>query len=172
MFNKKFKYNLLAIATILSLFSTTQAHASTVEATSKEPLSSNTIIIALNQEAKTEFDRGVKLYQEGDLTSAEAAFRKAIEIDPEFAEAYANLGSLLANQNNLSEAISQFENAVRLRPELPVLHYQLGVALYLENKRPEAIASLTKAKDLLKEQGQTEDAEKIEKALERIQGES
>lgn len=172
MLYKKSKYNLLAIVTILSLLSSNQAYASSLKQTLKQTQPSNTKIIALNQEAKAEFDRGVKLYQEGDLTSAEAAFRKAIEIDSEFAEAYANLGSLLANQDNLAEAISQFETAVRLRPDLAVLHYQLGVALYLENKRPEAIASLTKARDLLKEQGKAEDAAKIEKALERIQAES
>ncbi|MGB3507798.1 MAG: tetratricopeptide repeat protein [Microcoleaceae cyanobacterium] len=162
----------MAIATILTLLSTTQAHGYTLKATPKQSQSSNTTIIGLNQEAKTEFDIGVKLYQEGDLKSAEVAFRKAIELDSEFAEAYANLGSVLANQDNLSEAISQFENAVRLRPDLPLLHYQLGVALYLENKRPEAIVSLSKARDLLKEQGKKEDAEKIQKALERIKTES
>ncbi|NES71242.1 MAG: tetratricopeptide repeat protein [Okeania sp. SIO2D1] len=172
MFYKKSKYNLLAIATILSLVSTTSAYASTLKPTAKQAQLANTTIIALEGEAKAEFDRGVKLYKEGDLTSAEAAFRKAIELDSEFAEAYANLGSLLANQNNLSEAISQFENAVRLKPDLAVLHYQLGVALYLENKRPEALVSLTKARDLLKEQGKGEDAEKIEKAIQRIQAES
>ncbi len=169
MYYKKSKYSLLAIATILCIFSTTQANASSLKPTSEQLQSTNVQIITLNQEAKAEFDRGVKLYQEGDLTSAAAAFRQAIELDSEFAEAYANLGSVLANQNNLSEAISQFEKAVSLRPELPVLHYQLGVALYLENKRSEAITSLTKARDLLKKQGKTEDAAKIEKALERIQ---
>ncbi len=172
MFYKKSKYSLLAITAILAILSTTQADASSVKPTPKQPQSTNTTIIALNQEAKAEFDRGVKLYKEGELESAEAAFRKAIELDSEFAEAYANLGSLLANQNNLAEAISQFENAVRLRPELPVLHYQLGVALYLENKRPEALVSLSKARDLLKEQGKAEEAEKVEKAIERIQTES
>ncbi len=172
MFYKKSKYSLLAITAILTILSTTQANASSFQATPKQLQSTNTTVIALNQEAKAEFERGVKLYKEGDLTSAETAFRKAIELDSEFAEAYANLGSLLANQNNLPEAISQFENAVRLRPELAVLHYQLGVALYLENKRPEAVVSLTKARDLLKEQGKTEDAEKVEKAIERIQAES
>ncbi len=172
MFYKKSKYSLLAITAILTILSTTQADASSFQPTPKQPQSTNTTVIALNQEAKAEFERGVKLYKEGDLKLAEAAFRKAIELDSEFAEAYANLGSLLANQNNLSEAISQFENAVRLRPELAVLHYQLGVALYLENKRPEALVSLTKARDLLQEQGKTEDAEKVEKAIERIQAES
>ncbi|NEQ41632.1 MAG: tetratricopeptide repeat protein [Okeania sp. SIO3I5] len=168
----KSKYSLLAITAIVTILSTTQADASSFKLTPKQSQSNNTTIIALNQEAKTEFERGVKLYKEGDLKSAEAAFRKAIDLDSEFAEAYANLGSLLANQNNLSEAISQFENAVRLRPELAVLHYQLGVALYLENKRPEAVVSLSKARDLLKEQGKTEEAEKVEKAIERIQAES
>jgi len=172
MFYKKSKYNLLAITSILSILSTTQVNASNLKPNLEQGQSNKITIIAFNEEAKAEFDRGVKLYKEGQLESAEAAFRKAIELDSEFAEAYANLGSLLANQNNLAEAISQFENAVRLRPELAVLHYQLGVALYLENKRPEAVASLTKARDLLKEQGKTEDAEKVEKAIERIQAES
>jgi len=172
MFYKKSKYSLLAITAIVTILSTTQADASSFKLSPNSPQSTNNTIIALNQEAQAEFEQGVKLYKEGDLKSAEAAFRKAIELDSEFAEAYANLGSLLANQNNLSEAISQFENAVRLRPELAVLHYQLGVALYLENKRPEAVVSLTKARDLLKEQGKTEDAEKVEKAIERIQAES
>lgn len=172
MFYKKSKYSLLAITGIITILITTQADASSFKLTSKQLQSSNTTIITLNQEAKAEFERGVKLYKEGELKSAEAAFRKAIELDSEFAEAYANLGSILASQNNLAEAISQFENAVRLRPELAVLHYQLGVALYLENKRPEAVVSLTKARDLLKKQGKIEDAEKIEKAIKRIQAES
>ena len=172
MFYKKSKYSLLAITAIITILITTQANASSFKLTSKQLQSSNTTIITLNQEAKTEFERGVKLYKEGELKLAEAAFRKAIELDSEFAEAYANLGSILASQNNLAEAISQFENAVRLRPELAVLHYQLGVALYLENKRPEAVVSLTKARDLLKKQGKIEDAEKIEKAIKRIQAES
>ena len=132
MFYKKSRYSLLAITAIITILITTQANASSFKLTSKQLQSSNTTIIALNQEAKAEFERGVKLYKEGELKSAEAAFRKAIELDSEFAEAYANLGSILASQNNLAEAISQFENAVRLRPELAVLHYQLGVALYLE----------------------------------------
>ena len=172
MFDTKSKYSLWAITAIMTILTTTQAGASSFKLTSKQLQSSNTKIIALNQDAKTEFERGIKLYKEGDLKSAEAAFRKAIELDSEFAEAYANLGSLLASQNNLPEAISQFENAVRLQPELAVLHYQLGVALYLENKRPEALVSLTKARDLLTKQGKTEDAAKIEKAIKRIQEES
>ena len=91
MFYIKSKYALLAITAMVTILSTTQADAQTFKLAPKQSQSNNTIIIALNQEAKTEFERGVKLYKEGDLKSAEAAFRKAIDLDSEFAEAYANL---------------------------------------------------------------------------------
>ncbi|MDE5124268.1 MAG: hypothetical protein O4965_31265, partial [Trichodesmium sp. St19_bin1] len=65
MFYKKSKYSLLAITSILTILITTQADASSFKLTSKQLQSSNTTIITLNQEAKTEFERGVKLYKEG-----------------------------------------------------------------------------------------------------------
>ncbi|MDF0553659.1 tetratricopeptide repeat protein [Kamptonema sp. UHCC 0994] len=122
-------------------------------------------IVAENSSANDYFQKGVALVKKQDLAGAEAAFRKAIEIDPNFAEAYANLGSVLANQNKLEEAISNFENAVRLKPNVAVLHYLLGRALYEQNRPKEAAEPLKKARDLFKQQGQNQEAETIERVL-------
>lgn len=125
-------------------------------------------ILTQNSDAIEYYQRGVALYQSGDMAGAEAAFRKAIELNPNLAEAHANLGSIWANQNKLTEAISQFQTAIRLKPNLAVLHYQLGVAYYLQNQLEPAIVSLTKARDLFTEQGKLEEANMINQALQKM----
>lgn len=125
-------------------------------------------VFAQNSSANDLFQQGVNLYQRGNLAEAETAFRKALQIDPNFAEAQANLGSILANQNKISEAIPYFEAAIRLKPDLAVFHYQLGLALYLNSRPADAINPLKKARDLLRAQGKTQEAETIEQALQRL----
>lgn len=122
-----------------------------------------------NPVAQKSFQEGLDFYKAEKLSEAEASFRKAVEADPKFAEAYANLGSVLANQDKISQAIPQFEKAISLRPDVPFLHYQLGVALYLEKRPADAIASLEKAKDLLNKSGNSQDAAQIEQAIKKIQ---
>lgn len=122
-----------------------------------------------NPVAQKSFQEGLDFYKAKKLPEAETSFRKAVAEDPMFAEAYANLGSVLANQDKISQAIPQFEKAVSLRPDVPFLHYQLGVALYLEKRPADAIASLQKAKDLLNKSGNSQDAAQIESAIKKIQ---
>lgn len=124
-----------------------------------------------NPVAQKSFQAGLDFYKAKNLSEAESAFRKAVEADPKFAEAYANLGSVLANQNKVAQAIPQFEKAVSLRPDIPFLHYQLGIALYLEKRPTDAITSLEKAKDLLTKSGNSKDAAQIESAIKKIQAE-
>ncbi len=124
-----------------------------------------------NPVAQKSFQEGLDFYKAKNLAEAEKSFRKAVEVDPNFAEAYANLGSVLANQDKVSQAIPLFEKAISLRPDVPFLHYQLGVALYLEKRPTDAIASLEKAKDLLTKSGNSKDAAQIESAIQKIQAE-
>lgn len=66
------------------------------------------------------------------LASAEAvlAARKAIEIDPNYAEAYAELGSVLVlDEQTRAEGIDALRTALRLDPKLFATNEILGVAL-------------------------------------------
>lgn len=172
MFEKHKPLEVLATAIAISLLTTSGAVASTGEVANPSIVESPPEVVAQNQNAVEYLERGINLYREGKTEAAEAAFRQAIEIDPEFAQARANLGTILANQNKMAEAIPEFEEAVRLRPDMAFLHYQLGVALYMENRAKEAIDSLKEARDLLKEQGKTQEAEQIEAAIAKIESES
>jgi Flp pilus assembly protein TadD len=68
-------------------------------------------------------------WREGALDEAERRFRKAIALNPVFADAYNNLGALLIEAGRSSEAGAVIERAVRLSPGDAQLHFNLGLAL-------------------------------------------
>ena len=69
-------------------------------------------------------------------TEATAAYRAAIERNPEAITSHLNLGGLLAAQpNGLAEAIGHFETVIRLKPDHAVAHYNLGSALMEDPSR-------------------------------------
>jgi tetratricopeptide (TPR) repeat protein len=121
-----------------------------------------------NTGANEYFQQGLNFAAQQNTASAEAAFRRVIEIDPNFAEAYANLGSVLANQNKLAEALPYFETAIRLKPNVPEFHYMLGKVLSAQNKRAEAVESVKKARDLYRKQGQTQAANKLDEVIKNL----
>jgi Tfp pilus assembly protein PilF len=82
--------------------------------------------VALNQLANIHARRR-------ELEQAEAMYRDAIRIKPEYGTAHANLGSLLVRRREFTEAVHQFEEAIRLRSDLP--RAQLGLALALSGLR-------------------------------------
>ena len=57
---------------------------------------------------------------------AEAAFQKAIELDPTDAAGYEQLARLYSKTGRLNEAVTTYEAAIKARPEDPNLHYFLG----------------------------------------------
>lgn len=59
------------------------------------------------RDAKFYSDQGNKFLLEGDLDQALVSFNQAIELDPDFAEAYYNLGLLFHTQNDYNKATSQ-----------------------------------------------------------------
>ncbi|MHC4475127.1 MAG: methyltransferase domain-containing protein [Planctomycetota bacterium] len=57
-----------------------------------------------------------ELFNAGDVDGAEAAFRRAVELDPEFALAHNNLGVVYHRQSNHQLALKHLGEAVRLEP--------------------------------------------------------
>ncbi len=73
--------------------------------------------------------RGIKAGDAGDVDGAIIAFRQAIGIKPDFAEARAHLGAAWAMKGDLPSAISELREAVRLKPDYAVAQANLGMAL-------------------------------------------
>ena len=74
-----------------------------------------------------------------NLDSAESASRKALELDPDLAEAHASRGFALSLSRQYAEARREFETAIRLNPKLYEAHYLYARACFQEGKLEEAV---------------------------------
>ena len=79
--------------------------------------------------ARKAFDNGEQAVTKGDLVKAQALFGEAVTIDPEFADAYNELGGVDAELKHLPEAAEQFQKAVDLVPEHPMAVVNLSIVL-------------------------------------------
>jgi tetratricopeptide (TPR) repeat protein len=90
----------------------------------------------LRTEAKIHYNRGTLHADRGDLRKAEEEFKRALRVDPRFADAGYNLGVVLLMEGESERAVAIFEQANAVRPSDPTILYGLGKA-YLDEERPE-----------------------------------
>jgi tetratricopeptide (TPR) repeat protein len=76
------------------------------------------------------FREGAAAQQRGDMERAAEAYRRAIAIDPRFAEAHANLGAVLARLGRYDEAVASANRALGIKPGLTAARLNLGLAHY------------------------------------------
>ena len=67
--------------------------------------------------------------ENGDLTAAERAFRRSIELDPRFVHSYGRLGYILTETGRHAESIATRQKAIDIDPSNPHWHMQLGHGL-------------------------------------------
>lgn len=72
-------------------------------------------------------------------------FRKAAELDPNFADAFVNLGAALMDKHDYGAAIIPLKHALQLSPDLTVAHQFVGYALLAQGYSAEAIPHLERA---------------------------
>jgi predicted CXXCH cytochrome family protein len=76
---------------------------------------------------------------------AEAAYRKAIALDPTFVPAYLNLGDLLRELGRERDAERRIREALERSPRSAPAHHALGLSLVRTGQTPQALAELAEA---------------------------
>lgn len=71
---------------------------------------------------------GFAHFKMNDFAAAESAYRRAIELNPRYVQAFFRLGELLYVQDRPLEAVEAFEQTLKTAPGFIVGHYYLGLA--------------------------------------------
>jgi Tfp pilus assembly protein PilF len=96
----------------------------------------------VNPHAISLYNLGLSAYKQGSPESAIIFFKRAVDLDPDLADAQYNLGVLYQSERRLKEAVPRFQEALRVKPDDADSHYQLGLALIDLNELSQARQSL------------------------------
>ena len=71
-------------------------------------------------------------------------YKKAIDIKPDYLDAWVNLGSTLKKQGQLDEAKEAYTKAITINPDNIAAYYNMGNVLGEQGKLPEALQAYNK----------------------------
>jgi Flp pilus assembly protein TadD len=126
------------------------------------------------------FNSGVTFYNHKDFSKAIQAYRKVIELDPTYVEAYNNLGIIYQMMGDIDRALGAYQKSTEINPRYEKGYNNLGILLLINSRYEEASEAFQKALAvnsnnieshihlgvLLKKKGQWQEAiESYQKAL-------
>ncbi len=134
---------------------------------SRQP--AETLITQANyKEAIAHFNRGINYIQQEKYDLALAQFTRAIELDPDYSEAYLGRGMIYTIREQWRPAFQDLNTAIRLNPRAAYAYHFRGYVHLAFNQRQNAIADLTTAAELFRQQGNTEMYNSAIEALRQI----
>lgn len=105
--------------------------------------------LRIPEKARKEFEHGSRLLNEKrDLSRSIAAFQRAIQMYPGYAEAYFLMGTAQVQSGASSAAEASLRKAIALNPRMSVPYYPLAVLLFAERRFGEEEQLLFEAQKL------------------------
>jgi tetratricopeptide (TPR) repeat protein len=90
------------------------------------------------------FVDGSRAQQAKQLPEAAAAYRKAIQLDPSYFNAYFNLGVVSVQAGNVAAGLAAYETALAIQPDSPEALFNFAVALSKANYPVDAASEFEK----------------------------
>ena len=91
---------------------------------------------------------GIFLNEIGKHKESESKLKKAISLNPEYANAYYNLAVLFIGQGNLEKAELELRKAIKIKSDFAIAHYNLGFILKDQGRLKEAESYTQKALEI------------------------
>jgi TolB-like protein/Tfp pilus assembly protein PilF len=82
------------------------------------------------------------------VVPAEAAAKKALELDDSLAEAHASLGLIATEELEVNRGVNELERAIQLNPNYATAHHWLGLALATLKQSDRSVGELKRALEL------------------------
>ncbi len=95
--------------------------------------------------AAQSYNLGIQAEQKGDTTDAITYYSAAITADPNYSDAYFNLGSIYFAQNNLEKATINFKKVTELSPSSADGFAAYGKVLYAQGKFQQSLDAYQQA---------------------------
>lgn len=99
-------------------------------------------------EVQALFDQGLKLAAEGKHEEAIAEYEKALKMDNEQANIWANMADSYSKMGKDAEAVETFKKAIAIKPNEAALYTNMGVVLSKMGKNAESQEAFKKATEL------------------------
>ncbi len=93
-------------------------------------------------------DNGIGYSSNNYFDSAIKDYKKAIELDPDYANAYCNLGTVYREIGEFEKAIEKLTKSIELDPKLILAYYNRGQTWLFLHEWEKAMQDLTVAKDM------------------------
>jgi tetratricopeptide (TPR) repeat protein len=124
-----------------------------------------TTFTALTQ-AKTFFTSGINKQNQGDNQAAITDYDQAINLNPEYANAYCKREIDHSDLGDKKGAVADYNQAIKFDPSYADAYYSRGKARSDLGDRPGAIADFQKAIELYQQQGNSK--ERLQEAVSQL----
>lgn len=81
----------------------------------------------ISNDAKLEYNHGIDYYKLGEYNKAMISFRRAINIDPDYIDAYFNLGLILEYLEQYDYALEMYKQVIMRNPNDDEAIYRAGL---------------------------------------------
>ncbi|MES2208557.1 MAG: tetratricopeptide repeat protein [Pseudomonadota bacterium] len=97
------------------------------------------VLFSAMERAIQHYQQAISLQMNGHLNEAESSYNTAITLNPSFAEAYNNRGTVRYQKGLLEAALRDYEQALQLKSNYPEAFNNLGVVLQLFKRLDESL---------------------------------
>ena len=115
-----------------------EGSAGTLQGNGKMKLEDGSVV-NVKMESVKRYNKAVQLHLSGKLTDAIAAYKDALAVNKQLAEAHSNLGLIFNQQHNYAQALAEFRKALAINPKDAITYNGIGAALRAEHDLQGAI---------------------------------